>query len=192
MLEKVPRWATRVVGNISFYIISFFFSEKPTGANRFQAVLTQLVPGSTAQYHTLLREGSGPCWRNHNKCRKQISKPSFTLAANLRSLVLFSGAHVEGTRRRSGQQEPDTSKPREQQRTPEHLQQPLIGPALLQTWPDLIQTRPQFSTLANRSTLKTSGEPIRSSERPICMMHVWPSDKPLYFIQELPSPDPSL
>lgn len=125
-----------------FLIFLFTFSEKPTGPNRFQAVLTQLVPGSTAQYHTLLREGSGPCWRNHNKCRKWISKPSFTPAANLRSLVLFSGAKERRDAVGSRSQTPS-----------EHLQQPQIRRPLT---PDVALSHPNLFIVFNAGQQKHS------------------------------------
>lgn len=173
MLEEVPLWATRVVGNIPFFSSLFC-----TGPNRFRAVLTQLVPGT---HGPIPYPGSGTVLGHAGE--------TITSAGNRLANSEFHARHKPPEpcaflRRTCGREaETQWAVGARHPQTRRAVNTP-GGPAAAtsQMWPDLVQTRSQFTTRANRSTLQTSGEAFRSIEWLICIMHVWPIDKQLYFI----------
>lgn len=137
VLEEVPRWATRVVGNISFFIISFLFFFRKTHR-------TGPIPGcadTAGSRHP--RPNTVPCSGKvlghagetitsaGNRLANQVSHPP-----QISRVLCFSQVHMwkgRGGAVGSGSQTP--LKPESSGETPpEHLLQPLtIRRPVLQT-----------------------------------------------------------
>lgn len=152
VLEEVPLWATRVVGNIPFFnfFFFFFFSEKPTGPNRFRAVLTQLVPGT---HGPIPYPGSGNVPGHAGETITSAGSRLANSEFHTRHKSPEPCAFLRRTYGREG--ETQWAAGSRHPRTRRAAKTP-GGPAAAtnQTWPGLVRTRSQFTTLPTEALCK--------------------------------------